>query len=85
VVSESAVTVASGGPPAALTVTLEGGDISKVKAATPNWADILLFAEPRDPSGAQRYTVSSASGRAGVYTVTFTSPCGTRTVQVEVK
>jgi hypothetical protein len=69
-------------------VQLGGGDLSKIVARTPNWADIVILAEPRKPSddaATQRYTISSVSGKPGLYTATFTSPCGKRDVQVEVK
>lgn len=86
--SETALSVKSGGGAAVLTVTVEGaGDPSKINAVTSNWADILVFAEPRTAAdaNAQRYTISSASGKPGTYAVTFGSPCGKLDVQVEVK
>jgi hypothetical protein len=88
-VSESALNLQAGGGSAVVAVGLGGaGDLSKVSARTPNWADILILAEPRKPeddASAQRYSISSVSGKPGRYTVTFTSPCGKRDVQVEVK
>ncbi|HEX7177058.1 MAG TPA: tetratricopeptide repeat protein [Pyrinomonadaceae bacterium] len=88
-ISEEAVSLQTGGGSAVVTVGLGGaGDLSKVSARTVNWADIVILAEPRKPdddTAAQRYSISSVSGKPGRYTVTFTSPCGKRDVQVEVK
>ena len=89
-VSEESLSLQASGGSAAVAVGLGGaGDLTKVSARTPNWADIVILAEPRRPeddaAAQQRYTISSVSGKPGRYTVTFTSPCGKRDVQVEVK
>lgn len=84
--SPAPLSLASGGT-ASLSVTSEAGaDLSKLSATTPNWADILVFAEPRAAdSPAARFTVSTVSGKPGTYTLVFKLPCGTSELQVEVK
>ena len=84
--SVDSMLLTSGGT-GAITVSLEGRDTSKdISAATPNWADIILLREPQDPAAnAARFTIMSISKKAGIYTVTFKSPCGTKEVKVTVK
>ena len=87
-VGEGVLSLKASGSPVILTARLEGGgDPLKIKATTLNWADIVIFAEPRreDDAGAQRFAVSSISGKVGSYTITVNSPCGKSEVQVEVK
>ncbi len=90
-VSENTLAIKSGGGSGVVMVTLNnpgGADVLKVSAATRNWADIIILAEPRtaaDAADTARYTISSISQKAGTYIVTFTSPCGKQEVAVEVK
>jgi tetratricopeptide (TPR) repeat protein len=86
-VSEPALSIKGAGGSATLLVSIEGtGDLSKITATTPNWADILILAEPRTPEEtAQKFTVTAVGGKAGTFVAVFSSPCGKREVQVEVK
>lgn len=88
-VSETAITLNRNGGSVVVTVSVNNSaDVSKISAATRNWADIIILAEPRnaaDDNSAARYTITSVSQKTGTYTVTFTSPCGKREVAVEVK
>ena len=59
----------------------EGGHVT---VATPDWSNIALLYEGRTGNGWSRYSVRSVSGRAGVYTVRFTTPCGSKTIPVTV-
>jgi tetratricopeptide (TPR) repeat protein len=78
------------GASALVTVSLDGSDkLSGVKAATPDWAHIIILSEPRNDADKQtnsaRYTISSIGKTAGVYTITFTSACGAKEIKVTVK
>jgi hypothetical protein len=84
------VTISSNGGSATVAVSLEGageGAASRIKAGTPNWADIVVLAElrPASETASQRFTVSSISQKTGAFTVTFSSPCGKQTLTVNVK
>lgn len=86
--SETAVSIKAGGG-AVVSVRLEGGaDLTKIRPATANWADIVILAEPRadsDGDNARRFTISSVSGKPGLYSVTFATPCGKQDVAVTVQ
>jgi hypothetical protein len=89
-VSEPSVEIKSNGGSATLTVRLEnyaGKGAPRVNPSTENWADIIVLAEPRAPTDgdALRFTVTSVSGKAGAFAVTFSSPCGKQVVAVNVK
>jgi len=60
---------------------------STVKAATRNWSDIIVLAEPLSASDSDsiKFTITSISRTAGTFIVTFTSPCGKQDVAVSVK
>jgi tetratricopeptide (TPR) repeat protein len=61
---------------------------ARIAPSTPNWADIIILAEPRNPSdaeGVMRFTVSSISTKTGAFVVTFASPCGKQQVTVNVQ
>ncbi len=87
--SETAVKLKAGGGSAVVSVQLEGpADLTKIRPATPNWADIVILAEPRtdaDAENARRFTISSVSAKPGLFTVTFATPCGKREVAVTVQ
>lgn len=72
-----------------ITVSLAGlDDASAIKVSTPDWAHIIILAEPRNASDAPnsaRYTISSIGKTPGTFTVLFNSPCGSREVKVTVK
>ena len=74
-----------GGGAGVVTLRLdETAGAARVGASTPHWADIAVFAEQPAGGGRARYTVRSVSRRAGVYSVTFRTACGSRTVPVTV-
>ncbi|HEX8559535.1 MAG TPA: tetratricopeptide repeat protein [Pyrinomonadaceae bacterium] len=60
---------------------------ARINPSTPNWADIIILAEPRAPADGDgaRFTVTSVSAKTGAFVVTFTSPCGKQQVTVNVK
>ena len=89
-VSEPSVEIKSNGGSATVTIKLEnyaGKGAPRVNPSTDNWADIIILAEPHAPTDgdAMRFTISSVSGKAGAFTVTFSSPCGKQNVTVNVK
>ena len=61
------------------------GEAGRVTVATPDWSNIAVLYEGRAGNGWLRYSVRSVSGRAGVYTVRFATPCGSKTIPVTVK
>ncbi|HZT59838.1 MAG TPA: hypothetical protein VFA21_14605 [Pyrinomonadaceae bacterium] len=73
-----------GGGSAAVTLSL-GGAGGRITASTPDWSNIVVLSES-GPFGneAQRFAIRSVSGRPGTYSVSFASPCGSRTVTVTV-
>ena len=87
-VSQESLTLERGGS-AVLTLNFneQTDPAPTVNAATPNWSDILLFAEPRAAAdgNVHRYTVTSVGKKPGLFTINFTSPCGDKTVTVTVK
>ena len=79
--SEESLSVRPGGS-ATVTVSLsEGGDLTNVKATTSHWSDIMVLAA-KSLGG---YIVSSISKKEGAYAVNFSSPCGMKTLTVNVK
>ncbi|HVF49970.1 MAG TPA: tetratricopeptide repeat protein [Pyrinomonadaceae bacterium] len=83
----NSLTIERGGS-ATLTVSFaEAGGASRIKAATANWSDIVVLAEPRAAaeSSEARFTITSISQKAGDYTVTFKAPCGSKKLTVIVK
>jgi hypothetical protein len=88
--SAPSVEVKRNGGSATVTVRLEnyaGKGAPRINPSTENWADITILAEPHAPADgdSMRFTVISASGKAGAYAVTFSSPCGKQDVAVSVK
>jgi hypothetical protein len=73
-----------GGGSATVTLSL-GGAGGAVAASTPDWSNIVVLSES-GPFGneAQRFLIRSVSGRPGTYSVSFRSPCGSRTIPVTV-
>jgi hypothetical protein len=81
--SSGALTIGGGG--AATFVVGGPGDAGRVTVTTPNWSDIAVFSEGRSGgNGWARYSVRSISKRAGVYTVRFSTPCGSQNIPVTV-
>ncbi len=88
-VSDADATIQHNGGSIILTVTFNGlnGD-PQITASTSNWSDIAVFPEPRSASDADstlKFSITSISTKAGLYTVTFKSRCGTKTVSVTVR
>lgn len=64
-----------------------GPTLPRIEAKTPNWADIVVLAEPHKPEdgNGSRFTVTSTSAKTGAFIVTVTSPCGKAEVTVNVQ
>lgn len=73
-----------GGGAATLVVGGPGG-AGHVTATTPDWSNIAVFSEGRTGgNGWFRYSVRSVGKKSGVYSVRFTTPCGSRNIRVTV-
>jgi tetratricopeptide (TPR) repeat protein len=86
-VSETMVAIGRGGS-AIVTVSFTGLNGSDdVKASTKDWADVVVLSntKPFTGDGSIVFLVNSTSNRMGNYTVTFTSPCGTKELKVAVR
>jgi hypothetical protein len=81
--SAGSVTI-SGGGMASITLRVgRANSPASVTAATPDWSDIAVFSEP-GTGDSLNYSIRSVSNRAGVYRVSFRTPCGSKTVPVTV-
>ena len=81
--SAGSVTISGGGM---ASITLRVGRANgpaSVTAATPDWSDIAVFSEP-GTGDSLKYSIRSVNNRAGVYRVSFRTPCGSKTVPVTV-
>ncbi|MCA1619942.1 MAG: hypothetical protein LC795_11640 [Acidobacteria bacterium] len=89
--AETSLNVKSNGGSASVAVSLDnytGRTPARIDASTPNWADIIILAEPRNPAddlGLARFTVTSISRKTGAFLATFKSACGTQQVTVNVQ
>lgn len=88
-VNEGSVSIAVGGS-VTLVVRLEnytGPQPPRLNVSTPNWADIIILAEPRaaEDGDASRFTVTSTSKKTGAFNIAFASPCGKKQVTVNVQ
>ncbi|MDQ3253055.1 MAG: hypothetical protein M3R15_03970, partial [Acidobacteriota bacterium] len=85
--SESELTIEKGGAAPIIARFGKPVDSSTVKAATRNWSDIIVLAEPSSASDDDsiKFTITSISRTVGTFIVTFTSPCGKQDVAVTVK
>ncbi|HYE13339.1 MAG TPA: tetratricopeptide repeat protein [Pyrinomonadaceae bacterium] len=89
--SEPSVAVKANGGRATVTLTAAnhtGAAPPRIQPSTPNWADIIVLAEPRtasDDKASVRFTVMSTSGKAGPFVVNFASPCGKQQLAVNVQ
>jgi hypothetical protein len=82
--SASSLTIRGGGVAALI---LGGpGEAGRITVATPHWSDIAVFDEGRaaGDKGRVKYSVRSVSGRPGVYSVRFATPCGSKSITVTV-
>jgi Flp pilus assembly protein TadD len=77
------ITIKNNGGTGHITVTLSGTD--KITPTTSDWPDITVFAQSLKEYGTFPFLVTSISKRTGRYTVTFTTPCGSKDVTVIVK
>ncbi|HEV7892623.1 MAG TPA: hypothetical protein VGP08_18560 [Pyrinomonadaceae bacterium] len=91
VASEESLTIQANGGSAPLALTFEnysGASPPRVTPSTPNWADIMIAAEPRKPDddgAGLRFSITSVSGKTGSFAVTFATPCGKLDIPVNVK
>ena len=87
---ETALNVKSNGGSAIVSVNLlnyTGRTPARIQPSTPNWADIVILAEPHKPEDGNgaRFTVTSISAKTGAFLVAFASPCGKGEVKVNVQ
>lgn len=81
--SAGSLTLRAGG---AAPLVLGGpGEAGRVTVTTPDWSNIAVLHEGRAGNGWLRYTVRSVSGRPGLYTLRFATPCGSKTIPVTVR
>lgn len=88
--SEESLTIQANGGSAPLALAFEnysGASPPRVTPSTPNWADIMIVAEPRKPDDGAglRFSIISVSSKTGSFTVTFATPCGKLDLPVNVK
>lgn len=77
------IIIKSNGGTGVVTVSLSGTD--KITPTTRDWPDITVFAQSLKQYGTFPFIITSISKRPGKYTVTFTTPCGSKDVTVIVK
>ena len=88
-VAETVLSFKANGGSATVALSLDhyaGRTPARIDPSTPNWADVIILAEPRTPADGNgaRFTITSVSPRTGVFIVSFTSPCGKQQVTVNV-
>ena len=85
-VAEESLSLAVGGS-AMVVARLEGGDLTRLTATTPNWSDIIILREPTSQTEPDtvRFTISSISKTAGTFIITLKSPCGAKEIRVTAK
>ncbi|HEX8189209.1 MAG TPA: hypothetical protein VF586_12715, partial [Pyrinomonadaceae bacterium] len=88
--SETALNLKSNGGRAAVWVGIlgyTGQTPPRIEPSTPNWADIVVLAEPHKPEDGNgaRFVITSSTAKTGAFLVTFTSPCGKGEVSVNVQ
>lgn len=81
--SADSLNIRSGG---AATLFVGGpGEAGRVSVTTPDWSNIAVLSEGRTgANGWFKYSVRSVSKKSGVYSVRFTTPCGSRNIRVTV-
>ena len=88
VASQDSVSILSqGGNLGILVGYTEEGDVSKIKFESNNPKDIAVLLEPGIGQNSERafFIIKSISENKGVFTVTFTSPCGKKEILVKVR
>ena len=81
--SAGSLAMRSGG--AAFLVVGGPGETGPITVATLSGADIAVAREGAAANGWVRYSVKSISKRPGLYTVSFSTSCGSQTIPVTVK
>jgi tetratricopeptide (TPR) repeat protein len=89
-VNEPSITIKSNGGSATITIGVEnytGTSAPRINSSTTNWADVIVFPEPRVPSDGNgaRFTITSTSRNTGTFNVIFASSCGKQQVAVNVQ
>jgi hypothetical protein len=57
----------------------------RINVTTPDWSQLAVIYEgPAGHNGWIRYSVRSIGGRPGLYTVRFSTPCGSQIIPVTV-
>lgn len=77
------ITIKNNGGTGVITVQLSGAD--KITPTTRDWPDVTVFAQTLKEYGTFPFLITSISKRTGTYTVTFTTPCGSKDVTVIVR
>ena len=88
VASQDSVSILSqGGNLGILVGYTEEGDVSKIKFESNNPKDIAVLLEPGIGQKSDRafFIIKSISENKGIFTVTFTSPCGKKEILVKVR
>lgn len=79
----STVTIKNNGGSAVVTIKLTGAD--KITPTNRDWPDVSVFAQSIKEYGTHTFLITSISKRTGTYTITFTTPCGSKDVTVVVR
>ncbi|MET0625018.1 MAG: hypothetical protein ABW250_18875 [Pyrinomonadaceae bacterium] len=88
---ETSLNVKSNGGSGTVALSIDnyaGSAPARIDSTTPNWADIVILAEPRNPAddlGLARFTITSISRKTGAFVAIFKSACGTQQVTVNVQ
>jgi len=87
VASPSLITVSTDGTMTRIAVSSFGGDHRDVVGTAPSGEDIEIRADEdsRDDRFRKFFQVRSLSGKPGTFKVMFTSPCGTKEVDIRVR
>lgn len=87
IASPSLINVSVDGSPTLIGVSSFGGDHREITARTNSTADIEVIADEsaNDDGFKKIFKSRSISAKAGVFKITFTSPCGSREVEIRVK
>lgn len=88
VVNHESISILSNGGNLGILVGLnQDGDAKKIVAESSSPTDISISLEPDIGKQSNRafFVVKSVSEKKGIYTVTFTSPCGKKEIQVKVR
>jgi len=87
IASPSLINVSVDGSPTLIGVSSFGGDHREITARTNSTEDIEVIADEsaKDDGFKKIFKSRSISAKAGVFKITFTSPCGSREVEIRVK